>query len=254
MRAFERITRFTPGDAICDVATSTTKWFFVRTSSATTGKNVQAACGSAWRTATPPSQNPAPPAHPSRKAAPHVREAARSSRPTPDARLLPPRRHPAAPAWEEKREKPLEALRAARTTSTRTPRPPAPPCNPLAVSAPVCAPVPADASTPYPSSASVGFRSSGSPSPRPTLPPFAFPSQPPPLVGFVPLCPQRPSHRAIASRRCLSCPSYVPPARDAPLPAACRLLPFLLHPSASARLFLRAVTHALRPCRTDRSP
>ena len=192
MRAFERITRFTPGDAICDVATSTTKWFFVRTSSATTGKNVQATCGSAWRTATPPSQNPAPPAHPSRKAAPHVREAARSSRPTPDARLLPPRRHPAAPAWEEKREKPLEALRAARTTSTRTPRPPAPPCNPLAVSAPVCAPVPADASTLYPSSASVGFRSSGSPSPRPTLPPFAFPSQPPPLVGFVPLRPQRP--------------------------------------------------------------
>lgn len=93
------------------------------------------------------------------------------------------------------------------------------------MSAPVCALLLATPSCPHPSPASVGFRSSGSPSPRPTLPPFAFPSQPPPLVGFVPSRPQRPSHRAIASRRCLSCPSCVPPARDTPLRAACRLLP-----------------------------
>lgn len=49
-----------------------------------------------------------------------MREAARSPRPAPDARPLPSREHPAAPAREEKRAKPLNAL---RTPEPLLPRP-----------------------------------------------------------------------------------------------------------------------------------
>ena len=162
-------------------------------------------------------------------------------------------RHPRHPCVEKrKRLKPLEALRAARTTPTRASRPPAPPCDPLAVSSAVCAPVPVAVSNPYPSSASVGFRSSGSPFPRPPLPPVAFPSQPPPLVAirlFAPAAPFASRHRFPP----VPLAPHVPPTRARrPSSGYLPLLP--LHRSSSARLFLRATSHALRPCRTDRTP
>ena len=67
----------------------------------------------------------------------------------------------------------------------------------------MCALVPAAASGPPPSSSSVAFRARD---PRSRAR-------------------SAPSHHVIASCRCLSRPSYFPPARDTPLPAACRLLP-----------------------------
>ena len=143
-------------------------------------------------------------------------QSARSPRPSPDARPLPSRERPTTPARKcesarsrSRRSAPPEPLFPGASRS------PAPPCDPLAVSAAVCATVPAAASGPYPSSASVGFRSSGFP--RPPLPPFAFPSRP-----------QRPLHRVIASRRCLSCPRAPSRARR-PLPVAC-LLPLPARP------------------------
>lgn len=71
-----------------------------------------------------------------------------------------------------------------------------------------------------------------------------------PLVGFAPSRPQHPAHHVIASRRCLSCPSYSPRATPLfRLPAASSRFP-LTHP-APARLpyerpltfFARAVLH-----------
>lgn len=225
MRAFERIAHFTPGDAICEVTTSTTKWFFARTSSAATRKSVQAACAllhPCHRTLTARAPTP--------KSFPHA-GAACSPRPAPDARPLPPREHPAAPARKSE---------TARSRSRRSaqpepllpwiPRPPAPPCDPLAVSATVCAPVPAAVSKPHPSSSSNGFRSSGSSFPRPPLPPFAFPSQPPPLVGVVL---SRPQH-LLASRHRLPPVPVMPlvlPTRDSPRPTACRFLPLPAPPT-----------------------
>lgn len=154
---------------------------------------------------------------------------------------------------------PLRGKRSVRSHSRRfaqpkpllheAPGPPAPPCDPLAVSATVCAPVPAAVSKPHPSSSSSGFRSSGSLFPRPPLPPFAFPSQPPPLVGVVL---SRPQH-LLASRHRLPPVPVMPlvlPARRL-LSSGC--LPLPANPTASARLFLRAILYVLRPCRTDRS-
>ena len=154
---------------------------------------------------------------------------------------------------------PLRGKRSVRSHSRRfaqpepllheAPGPPAPPCDPLAVSATVCAPVPAAVSKPHPSSSSSGFRSSGSSFPRPPLPPFAFPSQPPPLVGVVL---SRPQH-LLASRHRLPPVPVMPlvlPARRL-LSSGC--LPLPATPTASARLFLRAILYVLRPCRTDRS-
>lgn len=167
-----------------------------------------------------------------------MREAARSPRPAPDTRPPPSRARPAAPAQEsESAQSRSRRFAQPEPLPPGAPRPPAAPCDPLAVSAALCAPWPAAASNPYPSSASADFRSSGSPFPHPPLQPVAFPSQPPSLVGFTPSRPQppriAPSLHAIASRRSLSRPSYSPSARDAPLPAACRLLPLPAPPSCA---------------------
>lgn len=95
-------------------------------------------------------------------------------------------------------------------------------------------------SGPYLCSSSVGFRSSAPPFPRPPLPPFA----PLPLVSFAPSRPQRP----FASRHRL------PPIPLAPLFWLYASPRFPLHSPLSARLFLRAILYALRPCRINRSP
>lgn len=226
MRAFERITRFTPGDAICEVTTSTTKWFFARTSSAATRKSVQAACVllRPCHSHRPHRPRAHPEKPPSRRSCPLTPSRAR--RPTPSI----PRTSRRPCAEKRKHLKPLDALRAARTTPTRTPRPPSPPCDPLAVSATLCAPLPVAVSGQPPSSTSVGFQSSGSPFPRPPLPPVTIPSQPPRSYVSPLRARSAPSHRVITSRRYLSRPSYLPPARDAPLPAVC-LLPLPARPS-----------------------
>lgn len=70
------------------------------------------------------------------------------------------------------------------------------------------------------------------------------------LRPFAPAAPR-------ASRHCFPPVPLLPlvlPARDTPLPAACRLLPLPAHPSCPRRLFLRAASHVLRPCRTARAP
>lgn len=134
-------------------------------------------------------------------------------------------------AEKRKRAKPLEALHTTRTTPPRDPKTARstlrPPCNVRHGMHPGVPSV----STPYPCSASVGFLSSGSPFPRP----------------------QHPAHRFTASRQSLSSLSYSHPRATLlfRLPAASSRFP--LHPSASARLFLRAASHALRPFRIDRS-
>lgn len=257
MRAFERIARFTPGDAICEVATSTTKWFFVRTSSASTRKNVQAACGTASHSAEPLPQNPSRAARASTpKSLPHAR-AARSLRPAPDVHPLPSCEHPAAPARKSE---------IARSRSRRSAQP-----EPLLP----WAPKPARTALRSPCRIRHAVRPGARcrvqpvlffrlrrlpklgtpfPFPRPPLPPAAFPSQPPPLVGVAPSRPQRPLASRHHSPRSLSRLSYSLP-RATPLfwlPAASSRFP--LHPPGSARLFLRAASHTLHPCRTDRSP
>lgn len=73
----------------------------------------------------------------------------------------------------------------------------------------------------------------------------------PPLPPFAPAAPPRTAspHPAGASRAPrTSLPRATPLFRLPAAPPASR------SPSSSARLFLRAISHALRPCRTDRSP
>lgn len=132
-----------------------------------------------------------------------------------------------------------EAARGAQLSLNHTApgprRPPAPPCDPLAVSVVVWAPVPAATSDP-----------------RPPLPPFAFSSQPPPLVGLAPSRPQRPLASPPPASASRASRTFLPRATPLfRLSAASSRFP--LHPPASARLFLRAIPHAHRPCRTDRS-
>ena len=167
---------------------------------------------------------PAPPAHPSRKASLHA-GATRSPRPAPTPGPFHPANTPPPLRGKRKRKKPLEALRAAQPLRPGARRPPAAPCNPLAVSATVNAPVPATVPGPPPFFRLRRLSELGIPIPAPAPSARRLPFATAPLVGAAPSRPQHPSHHITASRRSLSYPSYFPPARDAPLPAACRLLP-----------------------------
>lgn len=170
----------------------------------------------------------------------------RARRPPPSAPRTP--RRPCAE--KQNRAKPLEALRAARTTPPLDPKTARTPLRPPRSVRHGVRPAARCRIRPVPFFRLRRLSELGSPVPAPA--PFALrhPFATPPLVGFAPSRPQHPAHHVIASRRCLSCPSYSPRAPPLfRLPAASSRFP-LTHP-APARLpyerpltfFARAVLH-----------